>query len=182
MRTVRIRNYNFPLLIIIVATIAVVSVTISSAGLTGPSVDAALVEDDALRTGLNIWPRTPVHFDKDDLTSLAVSGNGAKAGAHVITSQHLRIDLLTQVADPVSVTIPIKNESEDSRTIIIKVIADPKVLVDVEEGFGTRETRLVGSNQWVMTVDGNMDADFNLKVIALRGGTFFLLIEMFSVI
>lgn len=181
MRTVRISNYDFPVWIIIIAITAAVSVTIWSSDLMGSNVDAALVEDDVPRTRLNIWPRTPVHFDKEH-PSLTVSGNGAEVGAHVVTNQQLRIDLLAQVADPVSVTIPIRNESEDPRTIMIRVITDPKVMVDVEEGFNTRETRLVGTNQWVMTVDGNMDADFKLEIIALRGGAFFLLVEMLSVV
>jgi len=181
MCALKIGSYNLPVWVIIITMVGAGSMTISGSDLINPDFETTLYEDDVPNAASNTFTGIPVHFDRDDLVTLSVSGNGAKAGAHVITSQQLKIDMLMQVADPVTVTVPITNESEDSAIVVVKVTADPKVLVDIEEGFSTNGVRLVGTNQWIMTVDDNADADFKLEVVALEVRSTFLFVEIFSV-
>lgn len=181
MSGLRIGNYHLPVWLIIIAMVAAGSMTISSSSLIEPGSEGILFEDDVPAAKSSIFTGVPVHFDIENPITLNVSGNGARAGAHVLTSQQLRIDLLMQVADPVTVTVPIKNESEDSTIMMVKITTAPSVLVDLREGFSTTGARLIGTNQWLMTVDDNANADFKLDVAALEPGAFFLLVEVFAV-
>lgn len=181
MSGLRIGNHNLPVWLIIISMVGVGSMTISSSSLIDPSTEGTTFQSDVPKATSKAYTGIPVHFDTTNPITLDVSGNGARAGAHVLTSQQLRINMLMQVADPVTVTVPIKNESDDSSIVVVRITADPSVLVDVDQGFSTNGVRLVGNNQWIMTVDDSANADFKINVAALQPGAFFLLVEIFSV-
>jgi hypothetical protein len=178
MSGLRVGSYHFPVWLVIVIMVGIGSMTISGADFVDPTFNGTLIETDVPNAKSNTFTGVPVHFDTTNPLTLTASGNGAKAGAKVITSQQLRIDLLAQVADPVTITIPIRNQSDDSSIILVKVTADSSILTDVREGFSTTGVRLVGANQWLMTVNDNANADFKLDVVGLQGGAFFLLVEI----
>ena len=178
MSGLKIGSYNFPVWLVIVIMVGIGSLAISSGELIDSNANAASSDPGVPRVNSNAFTGIPVHFDTGNPITLTVSGNGAKAGVKVLTSQQLRIDLLAQVADPVTITIPIQNESDDSSIILVKVTTDSSMLADVREGFSTKGVRLVGTNQWLMTVDDNANADFKLDVVGMQGGAFFLLVEI----
>ena len=181
MSGLRIGNHNLPVWLIIISMVGIGSMTISSSSLIDPGSEGTTFQDEGAKATSKAFTGIPVHFDTTNPITLNVSGNGARAGAHVLTSQQLRINMLMQVADPATVTVPIRNESGDSSIIVVRVTADPSVLVDIDQGFSTSSVRLVGNNQWIMTVDDNANADFKINVAGLQPGAFFLLVEIFSV-
>jgi hypothetical protein len=133
---------------------------------------------DVPTTGSFAFTGSPVHFDTENPGNLWVSGSSARAGVKVITSQQIRVDILSQAADTVTLTIPLRNESEDSQIISVKVTVPQNVLVDVRQGVGTSGVRLAGQNQWLMAVNDNSNSEFQLDVIPLQVQAFYMLVEV----
>lgn len=179
MSGLRIAGYNFPVWLIIVIMTGAGSLTISSSSIV--DTESTLIETDVPNVQSRVATGAPVQFDKSNLVNLDVSGHGVTVGAHAITSQKVKINLLVQIAEPVTITVPIMNHSPDTSIVMLKVIAPQEILVDVEEGFSTGGVRLVGSNTWIMAVDDNAFADFKLDIVAMKGGAFFLLVEISSI-
>lgn len=138
----------------------------------------SITDIDAPIAGSFAYTGSAVHFDTENPLTLGVSGPSARAGVKVVTSQQIRVDLLTQAADMVTLTIPLRNESEDSQIIKVEVIVPQNVLVDVRQGFGTTGARLIGQNQWLIAINDNANADFQLDVVPLQVAPFYMLVEV----
>lgn len=184
-------GYKFPIWLIIVAMVSAGSLTVSGAELlpalteetTSDNVTATAVaaDPDVPYTESTAYVGVPVHFDNQLSRDVEVFGNGASAGVTIVTSQRIRVDLLMQVADPVTITIPIKNESTSSQLVNVKVIAPDYVMTDISKGMMTGDPRLVGKNQWMFSVDGDANADFNLHMTSLQTTPFYVYVEVSAV-
>ena len=184
-------GYKFPIWLIIVAMISTGSLTVSGAELlpaltketasSNGAITTVAADPGVPTTTSAAYVGVPVHFDNQLSRNVEVFGNGASAGVTLVTSQRIRVDLLMQLADPVTITIPIKNESTSSQLVNVKVVAPDYVMTDVSKGMMTGDPRLVGKNQWMFSVDGDASADFKLHLTSLQTTPFYIYIEVAAV-
>jgi len=136
-----------------------------------PELQVGSLGESIIATGL------PIVFSEDDEPDVSADADGE--GLLLTSKQRAIVNFIADVGETVEVTLNIDNMNEETDTLmLVTVLAPETLLIDIEEGGGTDEVRLVGENQFVMEVDSGEGHDFDVLVTPLEQGIHVFIVEI----
>jgi len=182
MPTLRKAIYGIPALLVAIIIAAgsfalvdsgEVAETVAPTGSTHiqPNVQLGPLGESISATGL------PIVFSEDDEPD--ISGDFDAEGLLLTSKQRAIVNFVADVGDMVEITLNIDNMNEETETLaLVNVLAPDTLLIDIVEGSGTDEVRLVGENLFVMEVSQGEGHSFEVRVTPLEQGIHSFIIEI----
>jgi len=158
-----------PSVLVIIAIVAVGSFGVAT--INDPNNKVPVAIGDTVMSG------SPIQFDKDNELALDVTGASA-VGSEILTRQKVVVNFVMDVSEDANIVLPLENLSADQRVARIRAIAPSTLIVDVEEGTGTSEVRLLGHNEWMFAISSGADNLLNVEVSSTDAGFFPLVLEL----
>jgi hypothetical protein len=185
MQTLRKAVYGIPALLIAIIITAgsfalvdsteIVTETVTPPSETLPqSAQVGFLGETIGATGL------PIVFDEDQEPD--ISGDFDGEGLRLTSKQRAVVNFLADVGDRVEITFHIDNMNEETENLmLVNVLAPDTLLIDVVEGGGTDEVRLVGDNLFVMEVSQGRGHDFEVRVTPIAEGVHAFVVEITAI-
>lgn len=188
MSALRSAVYGIPALLIAIiiaaGSFALVDSQPEDAGPLTPVADTSASASVPSQPQVNIGPFSetivatslPIVFDED--TEPDVS-NADAVGLTLTSKERTIVNFIADIGDRVEITLHIDNLNTETETIaLVNIIASDSLLIDVVEGSGTDEVRVVGDKLYVMEVDSGGGHNFKLRVTPLTEGVHALIVEI----
>lgn len=177
MAVLRNAIYGIPALLVAIIIVAssLALVDASPANTTRQVVAQPMVQLGPMSESISVAGIPIVFSEVHEPTTNLPTGN---EGLLLTSKQRAIVNVMTTVGDKVEVTLNIDNKSENDLLMLVNIIAPDTVLVDVLEGSGTDEVRLVGRNLFVMQVSDGDGHDFEVHVTPLTSGFHAIIVEI----
>jgi hypothetical protein len=168
--------YSIPALliatIVVISSLAITSPTTTSVAtqvVVQPPIDVGPLGESIAVTGI------PIVFSENTKPTT----NAVAAGLLETSKQRAAANFIADVGRTVEVTLTIDNKSDDNELLtLVNIIAPDALIIDVIEGTGTDEVRLIGENMFIMEVNRGDGNNFKVRVTPLESGFYSLFVEL----
>jgi hypothetical protein len=158
--------------------IAVLSVLTA---MTGAGAYGVAVVNDPSNTvpiaiGDSVTAGSAIQWDIANPAGVTVTG--ATVGNNFVTKPEIVVNVVMDVSEKATITLPIENLSSQQQVVKVKATAPSTLILDVVEGTGTSNVRLIGHNEWMFTIGTVANKTIKVDVFSTDPGFFSLVLEL----